>query len=168
MNDLPCVRNCCVSVCLKYVVYSSCVKPESLSCQSGCMCSSRPLSALPGLCVWCNLSLSLSVFVCNGTSGPPTRWQWEWMSTSSPAVSEGTSICQCDALWTGTDSITQCPASLSQLSTLLAPTRARAWGTHKQITATKTHFQGHMTSCKHKHISYTHRHTICDAETRMR
>ena len=78
------------------------------------------------------------------------------MSTSSPAVSEGTSICQCDALSTGLNSITQCPASLSLSATLQAP------GTHTHThthTHTKAHGQQLQTQARWPHTHDTGR---CD------
>lgn len=74
------------------------------------------------------------------------------MSTSSPTVSEGTSICQCDALSTGTNSITQCPASLSLSATLVAPTQG-VHQTHTHINNGDWNTHGHMDTC-----------TICDAK----
>lgn len=88
------------------------------------------------------------------------------MSTSFPAVSEGTSICQCDALSTGTNSITQCPAPLSLSATLPAPAlAARAPGSYTQAADTGTYTHGHMVSCKHKHVGYTC--TVWDAVTKL-
>lgn len=74
------------------------------------------------------------------------------MSTSFPAVSEGTSICQCDALSTGANSITQCPASLSLSATLLAPTLAYI---HISSQQRLEHTHRHMVSCRAKHVGYT-------------